>query len=134
MQDYFNLEIKKKSGLSLNPDIHHSKVPSSGQSISDHVAVSAILLRIYEFCYNQNTVLYHFLETGRLVRTNIGRNQLRKFLGFSIIYRNRPFKRICEGWRKPKWNIFAFLSNFQLKLNPLILIYSNFCYKICKYT
>ena len=25
----FNLEIKKKSGLSINPDIHHSKVPSS---------------------------------------------------------------------------------------------------------
>ena len=25
----FNLEIKKKSGLSLNPDIHHSKVFSS---------------------------------------------------------------------------------------------------------
>ena len=29
MQDYVNLEIKKKSGLSLNPEIHHSKVPSS---------------------------------------------------------------------------------------------------------
>ena len=25
----FNLEIKKKSGLSINPDIHHSKVFSS---------------------------------------------------------------------------------------------------------
>ena len=25
----FNLEIKKKSGSSINPDIHHSKVPSS---------------------------------------------------------------------------------------------------------
>ena len=24
-----NLEIKKKSGSSINPDIHHSKVPSS---------------------------------------------------------------------------------------------------------
>ena len=32
MQDYVNLEIKKKSGLSLNPDIHHSKVPSSGRN------------------------------------------------------------------------------------------------------
>ena len=29
LQDYINLEIKKKSGLSLNPDIHHSKVFSS---------------------------------------------------------------------------------------------------------
>ena len=29
-QAIFNLEIKKKSGLSINPDIHHSKVPSSG--------------------------------------------------------------------------------------------------------
>ena len=28
-QALFNLEIKKKSGPSINPDIHHSKVPSS---------------------------------------------------------------------------------------------------------
>ena len=28
-QPIFNLEIKKKSGLSINPDIHHSKVFSS---------------------------------------------------------------------------------------------------------
>ena len=28
-QAIFNLEIKNKSGLSLNPDIHHSKVSSS---------------------------------------------------------------------------------------------------------
>ena len=31
-QAIFNLEIKKKSGLSINPDIHHSKVFSSGFS------------------------------------------------------------------------------------------------------
>ena len=29
-QALFNLKIKKKSGLSINPDIHHSKVFSSG--------------------------------------------------------------------------------------------------------
>ena len=29
-QAIFNLEIKKKSGSSINPDIHHSKVPSYG--------------------------------------------------------------------------------------------------------
>ena len=28
-QAIFNLQIKKKRGLSLNPDIHHSKVFSS---------------------------------------------------------------------------------------------------------
>ena len=28
-QAIFNLEIKKKSGSSINPDIHYSKVPSS---------------------------------------------------------------------------------------------------------
>ena len=32
-QAIFNLEIKKKSGLSINPDIHHSKVFSLGKSI-----------------------------------------------------------------------------------------------------
>ena len=30
-QAIYNLEIKKKSGLSINPDIHHSKVFSSGE-------------------------------------------------------------------------------------------------------
>ena len=29
-QAIFNLEIKKKRGSSISPDIHHSKVPSSG--------------------------------------------------------------------------------------------------------
>ena len=33
-QAILNLEIKKKSELSINPDIHHSKVPSSARSIS----------------------------------------------------------------------------------------------------
>ena len=28
-QDYVSLEISKKRGLSINPDIHQSKVPSS---------------------------------------------------------------------------------------------------------
>ena len=28
-QAIFNMDIKKKSGLSINPDIHHSKVFSS---------------------------------------------------------------------------------------------------------
>ena len=32
-QAIFNLEIKKKSGLTINPDIHHSKVFSSGQFV-----------------------------------------------------------------------------------------------------
>ena len=31
-QALFNLKIKKKSGSSINPDIHHSKFPSSGSS------------------------------------------------------------------------------------------------------
>ena len=30
-QAIFNLQIKKKNGLSGNPDIHHSKVFSSAQ-------------------------------------------------------------------------------------------------------
>ena len=34
VQAIFKLEIKKKSGLSGNPDIHHSKVFSSGYIFS----------------------------------------------------------------------------------------------------
>ena len=36
-----NLEIKKKSGLSINPDIHHSKVFSSEQT----TVFSSLLLK-----------------------------------------------------------------------------------------
>ena len=34
-QAIFNLQIKKKSGLSGNPDMHHSKVFRSGHTIHD---------------------------------------------------------------------------------------------------
>ena len=33
-QAIFNLKIKKKSESSINPDIHHSKIPSS-----DHIVI-----------------------------------------------------------------------------------------------
>ena len=46
-QAIFNLEIKKKSGLSLNPDIHHSKVPSSEQSNMKNFAGKKV--KIYLF-------------------------------------------------------------------------------------
>ena len=34
MHKIVSLEIKKKSGSSLNPDIHHSKVASSGSTLN----------------------------------------------------------------------------------------------------
>jgi len=37
-QAIFNLQIKKKSGLSVNPDIHHSKVFSSSIALNIHVS------------------------------------------------------------------------------------------------
>ena len=40
-QAIFNLEIKKKSGLSLNPDIHHSKVFSSDWFTKKSVAMES---------------------------------------------------------------------------------------------
>ena len=36
-QAIFNLEIKKKSGLSINPDIHLSKVFSSGEGLFKNI-------------------------------------------------------------------------------------------------
>ena len=41
-QAIFNLEIKKKSGFSINPDIHHSKVFSSGEISNSHVGKSQL--------------------------------------------------------------------------------------------
>ena len=40
-QAIFNLKIKKKSGLSINPDIYHSKVFSS--------SYLSLLLLVFEF-------------------------------------------------------------------------------------
>ena len=41
-QAIFNLEIKKKRGLSLNPDIHHSKVFSSEQFTLNHAEQNSL--------------------------------------------------------------------------------------------
>ena len=40
-QAIFNLEIKKKSGLSINPDIPHSIVFSSGQISEMEISISS---------------------------------------------------------------------------------------------
>ena len=70
-------------------------ISPKGRLVPGHKAPST-RLSIYEFLYNINTVLYHFFETGTSARTNIGRNQLLKCLGFSLyplsIYLNSPFK------------------------------------------
>ena len=42
-QAIFNLEIKKKSGLSINPDIHHSKVFSS-VDLNSYNSASGLIL------------------------------------------------------------------------------------------
>ena len=46
-QAIFNLEIKKKSGLSINPDIHHSKLFSSDKT---DTTVGLKLTALFNFC------------------------------------------------------------------------------------
>ncbi len=53
-QAIFNLQIKKKSGLSLNPDIHHSKVFSSGICLNQELKVhtnTTCIITILTFIY-----------------------------------------------------------------------------------
>ena len=52
-QALFNLEIKKKSGSSINPDIHYSKVPSS--------EVKTFGVWLSELCIN-----LHVMQVGDL--------------------------------------------------------------------
>ena len=54
-QAIFNLEIKKKSGLSLNPDIHHSKVFSSEQLREKYQTL--IMILSIELSYKFTTIL-----------------------------------------------------------------------------
>ena len=64
-QAIFNLEIKKKSGWSINPDIHHSKVTSSGRIIIcsrectcsfKWISINTAFLKNF----NKPTILQHF--------------------------------------------------------------------------
>ena len=72
-----------------------TRISTYGRSVSGHVVSSAIF-HSNEFLYNFETVVYQFLETGTSDRTNIGRDQLLKFLGLSpyplSVYFNSPFK------------------------------------------
>ena len=65
-QAIFNLEIKKKSGFSLNPDIHHSKGFSSEQLI--------ILLRI----------LLHFCRRYLIIKKTILKTYALKLMIFNV--------------------------------------------------
>jgi len=49
-QAIFKLDIKKKSGLSLNPDIHHSKVFSSGPLAGVEEKTKSIFLEPKLWC------------------------------------------------------------------------------------
>ena len=53
-QAIFNLEIKKNSGLSINPDIRHSKVFSLGQTCVQRVI--KLRYRKKNRIYNKDTV------------------------------------------------------------------------------
>ena len=67
-QAIFNLEIKKKSGLSINPYIHHSKVFSSG--LSDKLInrrcddLSEIIQNWWKLA-RKWTFIYHCTQTKR---------------------------------------------------------------------
>ena len=66
-QAIFNLEIKKKSGLTINPDIHHSKVFSSGFIIdlwSFHIdsMPSTLQTMIFRYNYKSNDVFIHLIH------------------------------------------------------------------------
>ena len=54
----FNLEIKNKSGLSINPDIHHSKVPSSELRKINKINKSANINRKTREIYFKYKMLY----------------------------------------------------------------------------
>ena len=76
-QALFNLEIKKKSGLSINPDIHHSKVLSS---VDKRVIIKSFLflndssLRIkFFFVKNQNILKEMFM----FIRIHFFKGQIR---------------------------------------------------------
>ena len=65
-QAIFNLDIMKKSGLSLNPDIHHSKVFSSGQILfgTSHVPRECLqMIKILKFCLQNPRNLFIIYAT-----------------------------------------------------------------------
>ena len=57
-QAIFNLEIKKKSGLSINPDIHHSKVPSSVDLYLSRWKMSSYAQSIFIYSFDPAASIY----------------------------------------------------------------------------
>ena len=64
-QAIFNLEIKKKSGLSINPDIHHSKVFSSG-----YFSLVLVLVLLYKYARLNvmKTKLFYSISTRLFIQ------------------------------------------------------------------
>jgi len=60
-QAIFNLEIKKKSGLSINPNIHHSKIFSSGYIMELKNIYQVILWNFKTFIRLYNGTSKHLL-------------------------------------------------------------------------
>jgi len=63
-QSIFNLQIKKKSGLSLNPDTHHSKVFSSVflsiyMSDIQYPLVSVFVYPVFNNCMSVSRFLWY---------------------------------------------------------------------------
>ena len=65
----------------ISQSVSRDIISTNGRSVSGHMAPSVILC-IYEFLYNFDTVLYQFLETRTLDIIKIGRDQLLIILGF----------------------------------------------------
>ena len=86
MQDYVNLEIIKKRGSSINPDIHHSKVFSSECGYSDQIKFSYNLSKILTFSnWMEREFLNNIFNTVSVYRvTHNGRDFNAKFYGHSI--------------------------------------------------
>ena len=100
-QAIFNLEIKKKSGLSINPDIHHSKVFSSG--IPKNFAVEQFSFNFH----NQSVIAKLYISV--ISRCNFCFLSLILFKNTYFRIRQKPknFKKMTFFW--PRWvrsNIF----------------------------
>ena len=126
MQDYVNLEIIKKRGSRINPDIHHSKVFSS--EANTFVSNSANL----QFFSTISTVLTFYLILDSSISVTlwdirdklilIQRTANSLIQGFATqTFLSQLFQNIC--WNKTNHNFFIIPIYFQGFGTPWISIY-----------
>ena len=124
-QALFNLEIKKKSGLSINPDIHHSKVPSSELKTLEWNILNPDRWINLEINNKRRTSIFNLeikKKSGSSINLDIHHSKFpisvlsvfKSIMCKQIIKKIKIFSWFILFWKFWKFNLFWIVEYFQI--------------------